>query len=160
MSLKSVIVVVALSAFGLAASRVMAEDEPGPCAQLQEAAAIQDCVVDLNARLFREVMVHGNQDALVEMALPETILVVPSGVEVVDQVQGEGNMPKAQDLEVQNEHFLANGDTAVLAGVLSLQGMMGERPLPPRVRYLSVFVDTGNGWRLPARSLILAGRRK
>ena len=160
MSSKSVMVVMALSALGVTASRVMAEDEPGPCGQVQEAAAIQGCVVDLNARLFREIMVLGNQDAIVEMALPETILVVPSGIEVVDQVQGEGGMPKAQDLEVQNEHFLAKGDTAVLAGVLSLQGTMGDRPLPPRVRYLSVFIDTGNGWRLLARSLIPAGRRQ
>jgi hypothetical protein len=133
-----------------------AEGDPGNCSRDQGAQALEECLVDLNEYIFSELMLRGSRAALDELSFPETILVVPDAVEVRREVQGLEGAPKAEDLDVQNEYFFLHGDTAVLAGVLKLQGTMGGRPLPPTMRYLSVFVDTGEEWRLLARSLVPA----
>ena len=123
------------------------------CWDVVQVEKLQACIVELNDRLFREVMVHGNTSFLDSVAFPETILVAPGGIERRGASEGQPGLPKVEEIEVRNETVLMKGETAVVAGTLELKGTMDGRSMPPKVRYLTVFVETEDGWRMLARSL-------
>ena len=100
---------------------------------------------------------RGDSAALAELMAEEFRFVVMNGaVERRAEIVGAGRRPRrieVQGLEVEPGEAAISGDTAVLISTLRLDASVAGRPLPERMRVLSVYAREAGRWRLLARSI-------
>lgn len=69
---------------------------------------------------------------------------------------------QVESVEIEPERVFSRGNSAVVIGLMRIDATVRGRPLPNRMRVLSVYTkeDTDRGWRLTARSItpVLGGR--
>lgn len=77
-------------------------------------------------------------------------------VEARDHVLGASGRPRAievRSLVVTPDEAVMHDDLAILLSTMEIDASVAGRPLPPRMRVLSVYRREGGGWRLAARSI-------
>ena len=84
-------------------------------------------------------------------ALEPKSLVVGAG----EAAGGGERALQVEDLEIEPERVFSRGNSAVVIGLMRIDATVRGRPLPDRMRVLSVYTkeDTDRGWRLTARSI-------
>ena len=102
-------------------------------------------------------------DALRRLMAPEFHFVVMNGeLETRAQILGEGadvsvrrpSPLKVHRLAVEPQQVLIRGTTATVISIMEIDAAVRGRPLPPRMRVLSVFSREDNeDWKLVARSI-------
>jgi hypothetical protein len=111
-------------------------------------------LVELNRHLFERMMLHHDATPYEEVALPEYLFVANIGiVESKEEVTTTLENLSIEWVTIENEEIRVRDDTAILIGSMRVQGSVLGFPLPGHMRYMSVFVRTGGGWRLMAQSL-------
>ena len=77
-------------------------------------------------------------------------------VEARDHVLGAGGRPRAvevRSLVVTPDEAVIQDDLAILLSTMEIDASVAGRPLPPRMRVLSVYRGEGGRWWLAARSI-------
>jgi hypothetical protein len=116
--------------------------------------SLEMALADLNATIFRQYMLEHDTGLYAQTAHADYLLLVGIGlVETRDEVLSTAQNLDIESLTVTHEHFVREGDTAVLFGRLDVQGTVMGHPLPAQTRFMSVFARTPDGWKLLARSL-------
>jgi ketosteroid isomerase-like protein len=141
----------ALALFCMAASAAVAHaatDAPHELVELERASHERWLVGDLAAldalmsSHFRFVAMNG---------------AVETKEEIVGTGEGEVRAPRALQvttLRVEPEEVLEHGDTAVVISMMHIEATVRGRPVPERMRILSVFQRRqSEGWALIARSI-------
>lgn len=103
-----------------------------------------------------------DRDALARLMDRDFHLVVMNGaVETRAQVLGETEAgqhaaPPAlvvRALVVEPDDVVVKADTGIVVSTMRIDASVQDRPLPPRMRVLSVFARSGEDWVLLARSI-------
>lgn len=99
-------------------------------------------IIERDPTLFREV------------SLDQFLVVAPGG-RVEDRTEAIGGVKSwdAGSIDVRDERVIFHGETAVLVGRLQIDGEMRPVGSLPPMKFMAVFVETAEGWRLMARSL-------
>lgn len=78
----------------------------------------------------------------------------PGGrIENKAEAVGGVNSWNAESIEVRDEQVIFHDNTAVLVGRVQIDGVMRPVGTLPPMKFMAVFVQTGDGWKLLARSL-------
>lgn len=138
------------------------EEPVGPASSTQpDTDAVRRALMDLEVR-SHEQWRKGDRAALDALMSDDFHFVVMNGaIETKEEVVGTpGAAPqpgplRVSSLRVEPERVLLRGDTAVVISLLHLEATVQSRPLPDRMRILSVFTTTADDpdWRLTARSI-------
>jgi hypothetical protein len=97
--------------------------------------SLETHLAELNRQTFEDYALRHDVELYSQATLPEYLLVVNIGiVETRDEVLATASNLAVDALHVEHDHFARNGDTAVVSGLLHLEGTILGQPLPPRVR--------------------------
>ena len=111
-------------------------------------------VIDLNRRLLHRQIVERDAQLFQTVALDQFLVVAPGGVvENKEQAAAGVRNFDAVGISVTDERVEFEGNTAVLVGRLEIEGEMRPVGALPPMKFMSVFVDGPEGWRLLARAL-------
>lgn len=140
----------ALSVFGLMFA-LMPVAWPDPAAA-QEARASE--IIELNRRIMHQQIIERDPSLFREVSLDQFLVVAPGG-RVEDRAEAIGGVKSwdAESIDVRDERVILHDETAVLVGRIQIEGKMRPLGSLPPMRFMAVFVETGEGWRLMARSL-------
>jgi hypothetical protein len=121
-------------------------------------AAAQDAraseIIDLNRRIMHQQIIERDPRLFDEMSLDQFLVVAPGGrIENKVEAVGGVNSWEAESIEVRDERVIFHESTAVLVGRLQVNGVMRPVGSLPPMKFMAVFVEAGEGWRLLARSL-------
>lgn len=110
-------------------------------------------VIELNRRIMHQQIIERDPGLFQQMALDQFLVVAPGGrienkAEAVAGVSGW----EADSIEVRDEQVIFQGNTAVLVGRLQVDGLMRPVGSLPPMKFMAVFVETEEGWKLLARS--------
>lgn len=118
----------------------------------QDARAAE--IMELNRRILQEQIVARDATLFQEVALEQFRVVAPGGrIEDKAQATRGVNAWNARSVEVRDEEVLFHEGTAILLGRLQIDGEMNPVGTLPPMKFMAVFVETDEGWRLLARSL-------
>lgn len=119
-------------------------------AQDSRAAAI----IELNRALTESSVLDNDSTLLQEIALDQFVVVAPGGVvENKRQATAGANSFTAVGVEITDQQVTFWGKTAVLVGKLVIDGEMQPVGRLPPMKFMAVFVEEDDGWRLMARSM-------
>ncbi|MDQ2070824.1 nuclear transport factor 2 family protein [Natronospira bacteriovora] len=125
-----------------------------PLVAADDNSRLEAHLATLNHDSFVDYILHHDVTLYSRLTLPEYTLVVDIGiVETRDEVLATAENLSVTSLRVEHDYFARNGDTAMVSGLLHVEGTVMGHPIPPQLRYLSVFVEREGEWRLLARSL-------
>ncbi len=111
-------------------------------------------VIELNRALLESNILNHDATLLEEIALDQFVVIAPGGVvENKSQAMNGVNSFDAVGIALTEEHVSFAGSTAVLVGRLEIDGEMQPVGRLGPMRFMAVFVQTEEGWRLLARSL-------
>jgi ketosteroid isomerase-like protein len=100
---------------------------------------------------------RGDTAALAELMAEEYRFVVMNGaVERRAEIVGDERRTRqisVRSLELEPGEVTIRGGTAAVISTMRLDGSVQGRPLPGRMRVLSVYTRDGENWRLLARSI-------
>jgi hypothetical protein len=110
-------------------------------------------IIELNRRIMHQQIIERDPALFQEVSLDQFLVVAPGGrvenkAEAVAGVSGWD----VESIELRDEHVIFEGNTAVLVGRLQVNGVMRPVGSLPPMKFMAVFVETGGGWRLLARS--------
>ena len=115
---------------------------------------LKERLIELNRQLWEEYMLRHNTEPYQRAALPEYLFLANIGlVETKDEVIATVGNLQVDAVRVANEEFRLHENTAILIGKLEVRGRVLGHPLPPQMRYMSVFVKSSGEWRVLAQSL-------
>lgn len=122
-----------------------------------EAAAQDDRareVIDLNSRVMHQQILARDPSLFQEVALDQFLVVAPGG-RIEDKAMAVAGVSAwdAAGIEVSQEQVIFEGDTAVLVGRIEIDGLMPPVGRLPPMKFMAVFVEKSDGWRLLSRSL-------
>lgn len=126
-----------------------------------DSAALKQALMDTEVRSHQRWH-RGDIAALDALMAQDFRFVVMNGaVEKKEEVVGTADGPpqpgplRVAALHVEPEEVLLRGNTAVVISLLHLDATVHGRPLPQRMRILSIFTITDDDpeWRLTARSI-------
>lgn len=111
-------------------------------------------IIGLNKQIFREHVLKHSTALLRIHGEDDYRLITPAGkLQTKEEVMGEVNDLQVSDLQVIASQMIMKKRMAILIGHLEIKGTFHGKPLPPKIRYMSVFVKKKKEWRLQARSL-------
>lgn len=111
-------------------------------------------IIDLNRRIMHQQIIERDPGLFEEVSLDQFLVVAPGGriENKLEAIQGV-NAWEAESIEVRDEQVIFHETTAVVVGRLQVNGVLGPLGSLPPVKFMAVFVETGDGWRLLSRSL-------
>jgi hypothetical protein len=129
--------------------RVRIEGELGRASQDSRVSEI----IELNRRIMHQQIIERDPTLFQEVSFDQFLVVAPGGrienkAEAVAGVSGWD----VESIEVRDEQVIFQGNTAVLVGRLQINGIMRPVGSLPPMKFMAVFVETGDGWKLLARS--------
>lgn len=111
-------------------------------------------IIELNRRITHQQIIERDPGLFEEMSLDQFLVVAPGGrIENKIEAVGGVNAWEAESVEIRDERVIFHEGTAVLVGRLQVNGVMRPVGALPPMKFMAVFVETGDGWRLLARSL-------
>lgn len=111
-------------------------------------------IIELNRRIMHEQIIERNPTLFEEVSLHQFLVVAPGGrIENKVEAVGGVNSWDAQSIDIRDERVIFHENTAVLIGRLQVNGVMRPVGSLPPMKFMAVFVETGEGWRLLSRSL-------
>jgi len=111
-------------------------------------------VIELNRALTQSTVVDNDATLFQEIALDQFVVVAPGGVvENKRQAAAGANSFTAVGVEISDEQVSFWGKTAVLVGKVVIDGEMRPVGRLPPMKFMAVFVEEDEGWRMLARSL-------
>lgn len=123
-----------------------------PC--LSMAQPLEQELITVHDKQLREYMLNHNVEPLANISADDYFFVAAIGLlESRENVLKTAKNLKVEAFSISNDKVVVNEGTAVLSGVMEIQGTVMGHPLPKKMRYLSVFVKTPDGWKLQARSI-------
>lgn len=123
-----------------------------PC--LSMAQPLEQELITVHDKQLREYMLNHNVEPLANISADDYFFVAAIGLlESRENVLKTAKNLKVEAFSISNDKVVVNEGTAVLSGVMEIQGTVMGHPLPRKMRYLSVFVKTPDGWKLQARSI-------
>jgi hypothetical protein len=108
---------------------------------------------DYNRDMLLAYIVDNDTGPLEQAATDAFFVVTPGGIESREHVIATVGNLDVTAAEVFTHRIEVLGDTAVLAGKITLDGNLNGRPAPD-LGFLSVFRMIDNEWYLVARSLV------
>lgn len=111
-------------------------------------------VIELNSRIMHQQILARDPSLFREVSLDQFLVVAPGG-RIEDKemaVAGVGSWDVA-GVEVSQEQVIFEGDTAVLIGRIQIDGVMKPVGRLPPMKFMAVFIEKPEGWRLLSRSL-------
>jgi hypothetical protein len=134
-----------------ACGRERAEPRDTP---VRETTSDAEYLVSVNKETLERYLLQHDTRLYRDNALPEYLFLANIGiVESREEVVTTAGNLRVSRASVENEHTLINDNTAVLIGLLDLEGsVMGTR-LPNQMRYMTVFVRKPEGWRMLSQAL-------
>lgn len=116
--------------------------------------SIASKIIELNRRIMHEQIIERDPDLFREMSLDQFLVVAPGGrIETRAEAIRGVTAWEAESIEVRDEQVIFHGNTAVLVGRLRIDGVMRPVGTLPPMKFMAVFVDSGDGWKMLARSL-------
>lgn len=111
-------------------------------------------IIELNRRIMHQQILERDSRLFQNVALEQFLVVAPGGrIENKTEAIEGVNSWDAESIEVRDERVIFHGNTAVVVGRLQINGVLGPVGTLPPVKFLAVFVETADGWKLLARSL-------
>ncbi|WP_298896144.1 nuclear transport factor 2 family protein [uncultured Psychroserpens sp.] len=114
---------------------------------------IKEKLIQLNEDIYKEYALHKNEAFFNEHVKDDFILIAGIGItESKSQaIKGIKNL-NVSSVDVVANTIILNGDSAIIVGVLKLDGKIMGNPIP-KMRYMSVFAKHEGLWKLQARSM-------
>lgn len=81
----------------------------------------------------------------------------PGGLEDLARVVATVTNLEIDEMRLENHAVNVSGDVAIVTGVIVWKGLMGGRPAPPKVGFMTTFVKREGEWRQLARSIFPLG---
>lgn len=123
-----------------------------PC--LSMAGALEEEIIASHDEQLKEYMLNHNVEPLAAISEESYFFVAAIGLlENRENVLKTAKNLDVKDVSIANDKIVINDSTAVLSGIINIDGSVMGHPLPKKMRYLSVFVKTEKGWKLQARSI-------
>ena len=111
-------------------------------------------IIELNRRIMHEQIIERDAELFQDVALEQFLVVAPGGrIENKAEAIGGVNAWDAESIEVRDEQVIFHNNTAVLVGRLQIHGEMRPVGTLPPMKFMAVFVESLNGWKLLSRSL-------
>lgn len=111
-------------------------------------------LIKINRTIFEKHILQHSSKSLTVHALDNYSLINPLGkLQSKKEVINEVNTIEVSKLKVVVNEFMLHDQTAIIVGTLVLKGSFQGKPLPKKIRYMSVFVKVDDKWYLQARSL-------
>jgi hypothetical protein len=111
-------------------------------------------IIELNRRIMHQQIIERDAALFQEVSLEQFLVVGPGGrIEDKTAAVGGVNAWDAESIEVRDEQVVFHGTTAVLVGRLQIDGVMRPVGTLPPMKFMAVFVEGADGWKLLARSL-------
>jgi len=121
---------------------------------LSMAMTLEEKLIYSHDEQLKEYMLNHNVEPLASISQETYFFVAPIGLlESRENVLKTAKNLDVTDISISNDKVVITEGAAVLSGVMDIEGSVMGNPLPKKMRYLSVFVKTGNGWKLQARSI-------
>lgn len=111
-------------------------------------------VIELNSRIMHQQILARDPSLFQEVALDQFLVVAPGG-RIEDKAMAIAGVSvwDASAIEVSEEQVIFEGDTAVLVGRIEIDGLMPPVGKLPPMKFMAVFIEKPEGWRLLSRSL-------
>lgn len=111
-------------------------------------------VIALNKRITHQQIIARDASLFREVALDQFLVVAPGGrIEDKAAAVAGVNSWEVAGVETSEEQVIFEGDTAVLVGRLQIDGVMKPVGKLPPMKFMAVFIEKPEGWRLLSRSL-------
>lgn len=111
-------------------------------------------IIELNSRIMHQQILARDPTLFQEVSLDQFLVVAPGG-RVEDKAMAVAGVSvwDAAGIEVSEEQVIFEGNTAVLVGRLQIDGVMPPVGRLPPMKFMAVFIEKPDGWRLLSRSL-------
>jgi hypothetical protein len=111
-------------------------------------------VIELNSRIMHQQILARDPSLFEVVALDQFLVVAPGG-RIEDKAMAAAGVSAwdAAGIEVSEEQVIFEGDTAVLVGRIQIDGVMQPVGQLPPMKFMAVFIEKPDGWRLLSRSL-------
>lgn len=113
-------------------------------------------IIELNRAILEALIVKRDATVFENVALDQFVVVAPGG-KVEDKAQAVAGVASfdVESISVTDEQVTFAGETAVLVGKLVIDGVMQPVGRLGPMKFMAVFVRSGEEWRLLARSLTI-----
>jgi len=117
-------------------------------------SSIESDLIALNEAIYKEYVLNHDTNFFDRKVLDDFILVAAIGhAENKEQViRGVSNL-NIKTIEVTTESVICKGNSGIVVGLLKMEGTIMEKPIPGKIRYMSVFIRENEQWKLQARSM-------
>ena len=122
-----------------------------------EGSGEQESLLRLNEKVLNAYVLESDTGPLEAIALPEMQVMTPGGLEDLAQVIATVTNLDIDEMRIENHAANVTGDVAIVTGVMAWKGLMGGRPAPPKVGFMTTFVKRDGEWRQLARSILPMG---
>lgn len=111
-------------------------------------------IIELNSRIMHQQILARDATLFKEVALEQFLVVAPGG-RVEDKTMAAAGVGAfdAAGIDIRDEQVIFEGVTAVLVGRIEIDGVMKPVGKLPPMKFMAVFVNGPDGWRLLSRSL-------
>ena len=111
-------------------------------------------LVKLNEHLFSEYVLNKNTQTFSEYAKDDFVLIAAPGMleDKKQVIQGVNNLA-ISSMIMTVDKVIETENIGIVIGVLEMQGTVGKRPVPRKIRYSSTFVKQEGVWRLQSRTM-------
>jgi len=118
-----------------------------------EIVYVEEQLVRLNTEMLEQYTLHHNTQLNEEIMLDDYIFVASIGKieSKEDVINTVGNL-NIQSASITYNEFRHHDPTAVLVGTLHMEGFISNIKVNARMRFMSVFINVDDQWRLMARS--------
>lgn len=117
--------------------------------------AVDEELVRLNQELFEQVLVERDSMLFRDVAFPEFRVIPPGGlVETKEEVIAGLESTDISQIKIEDVEVLRRGNTAVVIGKLTITGVIRPVGQLRPLRFMSVFLQEVDEWRLLSRSLV------
>ena len=121
------------------------------------AGSDEEDLLRLNEKVLHAYVLENDTHPLEAIALPEMQVMTPGGLEDLARVVATVTNLEIDEMRIENHTANLTGDVAIVTGVIVWKGLMGGRPAPPKVGFMTTFVKREGEWRQLARSIIPMG---
>lgn len=110
---------------------------------------LEKYLTQLHTELMEKYILHHDAELYADIMLDDYLLVVEIGlIENREHLLTTVGNLEIQSAKLSNEEFLHYGSTAVLIGILEMEGKILGHTIDGMLRYMSVFIMHEGRWRL------------
>lgn len=111
-------------------------------------------LIELNRRIMHEQIIERDPSLFQDISLAQFLVVAPGGrIETKDEAIHGVTGWEVESIDIRDEQVIFHENTAVLVGRIQIDGVMNPVGTLPPLKFMAVFVDSSDGWKLLARSL-------